>query len=73
MATDEQAKVAFRDYGLTELLGLEQVGDYWEVEALVDGKPAAAYLSDDGTITVREFPPEALEHSFGGLLGRGPS
>jgi hypothetical protein len=69
-ATAQQATAEFNRQGLTELQGLEQVGDYWAVEALVDGKPSAAYLFSDGTLSVRDFPLAELERSFGRLPSR---
>jgi hypothetical protein len=65
-ATAEQARAAFGRNGLDHVQGLEQVGDYWEAEAVVGGKPSAVYLMNDGTLSVHRFPLAALQREFAG-------
>ena len=56
IATEAQALRALARHGLTDVLELGPVGDYWEANAYDHGKPVVVYLFDDGTLRIERHP-----------------
>jgi hypothetical protein len=57
IATEDQALATLRARGLTHIAGLGLVGDYWEGEGVLRGRPVVAYLFGNGALEVKPAQP----------------
>jgi hypothetical protein len=57
IATDDQALATLHQHGIARVSGLGRVGDYWEGEGLLKGKPVIAYVFNDGALKVEPIRP----------------
>ena len=67
IATESAALAALRHDGIRKVERLGRVGDYWESEGLLDGRPVVAYLYADGALEVQPATATALLQAFGAL------
>ncbi len=59
------AGAMLRRDGLRDIHGLSRVGDYWEAEALSDGREIVVHLIDSGTLLIQHHSPGALAAALG--------
>ena len=57
VATDAQALTVLHQRGIARVSSLGRVGDYWEGEGLLAGKPVIAYVFSDGALRVQPAAP----------------
>lgn len=57
VATDEQAAAVLHKRGIAHVSSLGRVGDYWEGEGLLAGKPVIAYVFADGALRIEPAAP----------------
>jgi hypothetical protein len=57
VATDEQALAVLHQRGIARVRSLGRVGDYWEGEGLLAGKPVVAYVFTDGALQIQPAAP----------------
>jgi len=65
--TENGALAVLHRCGVNSVAGLGRVGDYWEGEGLLRGKPVVAYLYDEGTLSLQRYPTKQLMAAFGAL------
>ena len=53
VATDAQALAILHHRGIARVSGLGHVGDYWEGEGMLAGKPVIAYVFSDGALRIQ--------------------
>ena len=53
VATDEQALAVLHQRGIARVSSLGRVGDYWESEGMLAGKPVIAYVFTDGALQIQ--------------------
>jgi hypothetical protein len=53
VATDDQAITVLHQRGIAHVSSLGRVGDYWEGEGLLAGKPVIAYVFADGALQIQ--------------------
>jgi hypothetical protein len=57
VATDAQALVVLHQRGIARVRSLGRVGDYWEGEGMLAGKPVIAYVYGDGALQIQPAVP----------------
>jgi hypothetical protein len=57
VATDAQALAALHQRGIVRVSSFGRVGDYWEGEGLLAGKPVIAYVFSDGALQIQPAAP----------------
>ena len=57
VATDAQALAVLHQRGMARVSGLGRVGDYWEGEGMLAGKPVIAYVFSDGALRIQPAAP----------------
>jgi hypothetical protein len=57
VATDAQALAALRQRGIARVSGFGRVGDYWESEGMLAGKPVIAYVFTNGALEIQPAAP----------------
>jgi hypothetical protein len=57
IATDAQALSVLHQRGVAHVSSLGRVGDYWEGEGLLAGRPVIAYVFVDGALTIHPAAP----------------
>jgi hypothetical protein len=57
IATDSAALAALHHGGVARVSSLGQVGDYWEGNGFVKGKPVIAYVFSDGAVKIQPASP----------------
>lgn len=57
VATDAQALAVLHQRGIARVNSLGRVGDYWEGEGMLAGKPVIAYVYGDGALQVQPAAP----------------
>jgi len=57
VATDGQALVALHQRGIARISRLGRVGDYWEGQGILGGKPVIAYVFSDGALQIQPAAP----------------
>lgn len=67
IATASAALAALSHDGIRNVERLGLVGDYWESEGRLDGRPVVAYLYTDGALKVQPATAGALLQAFGAL------
>lgn len=67
IATASAALAALAHDGIRNVERLGLVGDYWESEGRLDGRPVVAYLYTDGALKVQPATAGALLQAFGAL------
>ncbi len=50
--TDDEALAAMHQHGIAQVRTLARVGDYWEGEGTLKGKPVIAYVFTDGALKI---------------------
>jgi Na+/H+-dicarboxylate symporter len=70
ITTAAAARLQLRARGLADIRDLWHIGDYWESEVAVAGKPMVAYLFDNGTLWLRRYPRAEMRQAFGGPAAR---
>ncbi len=53
VATDAQALAALHQRGIARVSSFGRVGDYWESEGMLAGKPVIAYVFTDGALQIQ--------------------
>ena len=57
VATDEQALTVLHQRGIARVSSLGRVGDYWEGEGLLAGRPVIAYVFTSGALQIQPAAP----------------
>ena len=57
IVTDDQALAALLHGGVVQVSSLGRVGNYWEGEGFVKGKPVIAYVFSDGALKIQAASP----------------
>lgn len=57
VATDDQALAALHQRGIARVSSFGRVGDYWEGEGMLAGKPVIAYVFTDGALQIQPASP----------------
>lgn len=57
IVTDDQALAAMHHRGVAQVSSLGRVGDYWEGEGFLKGKPVIAYIFSDGALKIQPASP----------------
>lgn len=57
VATDAQALAVLHQRGIARVSSLGRVGDYWEGEGLLAGKPVIAYVFTSGALQIQPATP----------------
>jgi len=57
IATDAQALSVLHQRGIAHVSSLGRVGDYWEGEGLLAGRPVIAYVFADGALKIQPAAP----------------
>ena len=57
IATASQALAALHHGGVARVSSLGRVGDYWESDGLLKGKPVIAYVFSDGRLKIQPASP----------------
>lgn len=57
VATDAQALAALHQRGIARASSFGRVGDYWESEGMLAGKPVIAYVFSDGALQIQPAAP----------------
>jgi hypothetical protein len=57
VATDAQAIAALHQRGVARVSSLGRVGDYWEGEGMLAGKPVIVYVFSDGALQIQPAAP----------------
>ena len=57
IATDGQALAVLHQRGVGHVSGLGRVGDYWEGEGMLAGKPVIAYVFTSGALEIQPAAP----------------
>jgi hypothetical protein len=57
VATDAQALATLHQRGIARVSGFGRVGDYWEGEGMLAGKPVVAYVFADGALQIQAAGP----------------
>jgi hypothetical protein len=55
--TDDDALAALREHGIMQVRTLGRVGDYWEGEGTLNGKPVIGYVYADGSFKLQPQSP----------------
>jgi hypothetical protein len=61
IATDDEARGVLLRHGLSQISELGRVGDYFEANARLGGKPVVAYLFDNGSLKIDRHPAAMVE------------
>ena len=57
VATDSEALAILHQRGMARVSSLGRVGDYWEGEGMLAGKPVIAYVFSDGALRIQPAAP----------------
>ncbi|HEX4195526.1 MAG TPA: hypothetical protein VHY80_20625 [Stellaceae bacterium] len=57
IATDSEALAALHHGGVARVTTLGRVGDYWESNGFLKGKPVIAYVFSDGALNIQPASP----------------
>jgi hypothetical protein len=57
VATDDEALAVLHHNGIAQVKTLGHVGDYWEGEGTLQGKPVIAYVFTDGALKIQPAGP----------------
>jgi hypothetical protein len=57
VATDAQAMAVLHQRGIAHVSGFGRVGDYWESEGTLAGKPVIAYVFNNGVLQIQPARP----------------
>jgi hypothetical protein len=57
VATDAQALAALQQRGIARISSLGRVGDYWEGQGVLAGKPVVAYVFADAALQIQTAAP----------------
>jgi len=57
VATDEQALAMLHQRGIAGVSNFGRVGDYWQSEGVLAGRPVIAYVFTDGALETRPVAP----------------
>ena len=60
VATDEQALAVLQQRGIARMSNFGRVGDYWQSEGMLAGRPIIAYVFADGALETRPAAPERV-------------
>lgn len=61
IATEAQALHALQRRGVARVRHIGKVGDYWESDGMLNGKPVVAYVFDSGAIEIKPAAPDTLQ------------
>jgi hypothetical protein len=64
IVTDDQALAALHQRGVAAVRRLGRVGDYWEGEGLLGGRPVLAYVFEDGATATRPAAPSDVRQAL---------
>ena len=72
IAGQPQALLALHCDGMNDVKNLQQVGDYWEGSATVQGKPREVYVFDNGALWIGHRPvTPPKQAALTGICGKG--
>jgi hypothetical protein len=57
VVTDDEALAVLHRHGIAQVSTLGRVGDYWEGEGMLKGKPVIAYVFTDGALRIQSASP----------------
>ncbi len=57
VATDAQALATLHQRGIARVSSFGRVGDYWEGQGMLAGKPVVAYIFGDGALQIQPAAP----------------
>lgn len=61
IATESDALTALHHRGVADVQRLGKVGDYWESDGRLNGRPIVAYVFDSGAIEIKPSTPDAIQ------------
>jgi hypothetical protein len=61
VATESDALTALHQRGIADVQRLGKVGDYWESDGRLNGRPIVAYVFDSGAIEIKASTPDAVQ------------
>jgi hypothetical protein len=61
VATESDALTALNQRGVADVQRLGKVGDYWESDGVLNGRPIIAYVFDSGAIEIKPSAPDAAQ------------
>ncbi|HLI21724.1 MAG TPA: hypothetical protein VKV32_11430 [Stellaceae bacterium] len=61
IATEGQAIDALHQKGVVRISRIGHVGDYWESDGMLDGRPVVGYVFDNGAVETKQASPGELQ------------